>query len=42
MAVDATICNDAARIAEQSTVVLTFDMRQASAARSVGLSVIGG
>jgi uncharacterized protein len=60
MAVDATICNDAARIAEQtlcrtldalhlasalragaSTVVLTFDMRQASAARSVGLSVIG-
>jgi uncharacterized protein len=60
MSVDATICNDAARIAEQtlcgslasvhlasaaragsSTIVLTFDIRQAAAARSIGLSVVG-
>ncbi len=58
--VDATICNDAARIAEQTgcrsldsihlasalrtgpkTTLLTFDVRQANAARSMGLSVIG-
>ncbi len=60
MAVDATICNDAARIAEQtlcrsldsvhlasatragaSTILLTFDIRQAAAARSIGLRVVG-
>jgi uncharacterized protein len=60
MAVDAAICNDAARIAEQtlcrsldaihlasalragaSTVVLTFDIRQAGAARAIGLRVVG-
>lgn len=57
---DATTCNAAARIAEQTlcrsldsihlaaaqragsdTTVLTFDLRQAQAARSIGLSVIG-
>ncbi len=57
---DATTCNDAARIAEQTlcrsldslhlaaaqrsgsgTVLLTFDVRQAQAARSIGMSVIG-
>jgi len=60
VAVDATICNDAARIAEQTgcrsldsihiasalragpqTTFLTFDVRQANAARSMGLTVIG-
>jgi predicted nucleic acid-binding protein len=60
MSVDATVCNDAARIAEQtlcrsldavhvasalragaSTVLLTFDIRQASTARSMGLTVVG-
>lgn len=60
MSVDATICNDAARIAEQtlcrsldalhvasalragaSTVLLTFDIRQASTARSMGMTVVG-
>ncbi len=60
MGVDSAICNDAARIAEQtlcrsrdalhiasalragaSTVVLTFDIRQARTARAVGLNVIG-
>lgn len=60
MATDAVICNDAARIAEQtlcrsldalhvasalragaSTVVLTFDIRQARTARAMGLRVIG-
>ncbi len=58
--VDAVICNDAARIAEQTlsrsldavhlasakrtgsaTTVLTFDIRQARAARAIGLDVIG-
>jgi len=57
---DATTCNAAARIAEQTlcrsldavhlaaaqragaaTTVLTFDIRQAQAARSMGLAVIG-
>lgn len=57
---DATTCNEAARVAEQtlcrsldalhvaaalrtgqSTALLTFDIRQAQAARSVGLSVVG-
>ncbi|MCY4631857.1 MAG: type II toxin-antitoxin system VapC family toxin [bacterium] len=57
---DATTCNEAARIAEQTlcrsldalhiaaarragerTVLLTFDIRQAQAARSVGLTVTG-
>ncbi len=60
MGIDSVICNDAARIAEQtlcrsldalhvasalragaSTVVLTFDIRQARTARSMGLSVVG-
>jgi predicted nucleic acid-binding protein len=60
MSVDATVCNDAARITEQtlcrsldalhvasalragaSTVLLTFDIRQASTARSMGLTVVG-
>lgn len=60
VAVDATICNDAARIAEQTgcrlldsihiasalragsqTTFLTFDVRQANAARAMGLTVIG-
>lgn len=60
VSVDATICNDAARIAEQTgcrsldsihiasalrtgsqTTFLTFDVRQANAARSMGLTVIG-
>jgi len=60
VAIDATICNDAARIAEQTgcrsldsihiasalragakTTFLTFDVRQANAARSMGLTVIG-
>jgi len=60
IAVDATTCNDAARIAEQTgcrsldsvhiaaalragkrTTFLTFDVSQANAARSAGLSVIG-
>ncbi|MEE9415870.1 MAG: type II toxin-antitoxin system VapC family toxin [Acidimicrobiales bacterium] len=57
---DATTCNEAARIAEETlcrsldslhlaaawragpaTTVLTFDIRQAQAARTIGLSVIG-
>lgn len=57
---DATTCNEAARIAEQTgcrsldalhlacavrvgraTTVLTFDVRQAQAARSIGLQVVG-
>lgn len=57
---DATTCNEAARIAEETlcrsidslhlaaarragrgTTVLTFDNRQARAARSIGLDVIG-
>ena len=60
VAVDATTCNDAARIAEAtlcrsldalhiaaaarsgpSTRFLTFDVRQAKAARMVGLDVVG-
>lgn len=60
LAIDATICNDAARIAEQTgcrsldsihiasalragarTTFLTFDVRQANVARSMGLTVIG-
>ena len=60
IAVDATTCNEASRIAEQTgcrsldsihlasalragpaTTVLTFDVRQAQAGRSVGLQVIG-
>ncbi len=60
VAVDATTCNDAARIAERtlcrsldalhiaaairsgpSTRFLTFDVRQAEAARMVGLDVVG-
>jgi predicted nucleic acid-binding protein len=60
VAVDATTCNDAARIAESTlcrsldaihiaaavragpdTRFLTFDVRQAKAARTVGLNVIG-
>lgn len=60
VAVDATTCNDAARISEQtgcrsldaihlaaaaragaSTTVLTFDVQQAQAARSIRLSVVG-
>lgn len=60
MILDEAVCNDAARIAEQtlcrsldalhlagtiragpSTTLLTFDNRQAQAARSLGLSVIG-
>jgi predicted nucleic acid-binding protein len=60
VAMDATTCNEAARIAEQTlcrsldalhlasarragerTTLLTFDQRQAQAARSVGLAVIG-
>ena len=60
VALDATICNEAARIAEQTlcrsldalhvasairagsaTTLLTFDVRQAQTARSLGLAVIG-
>jgi predicted nucleic acid-binding protein len=60
VAMDATTCNEAARIAEQTlcrsldalhlasarragerTTLLTFDHRQAQAARSLGLAVIG-
>jgi predicted nucleic acid-binding protein len=60
VAMDATTCNEAARIAEQTlcrsldalhlasarragerTTLLTFDQRQAQAARSLGLAVIG-
>lgn len=60
VALDATTCNQAARIAEQtqcrsldalhlaaatragtSTTLLTFDVRQAQAARAIGVSVIG-
>ncbi len=60
VAVDATTCNEAARIAESTlcrsldaihiaaalragpdTRFLTFDVRQAKAARSVGLEVVG-
>ena len=60
VAIDAVVCNAAARLAEQTlcrsldaihlasaeragtgTVVLTFDLRQAQAARSVGLHVVG-
>ena len=60
IAVDATCCNEAARISEQTlcrsldaihlaaalragpaTTVLTFDQRQAQAARSLGLATIG-
>ena len=60
VALDATTCNQAARIAEQtlcrsldalhlaaamrtgaSTTLLTFDLREAQAARSIGLAVIG-
>ncbi len=60
VALDATTCNEAARIAEQTlcrsldalhiaaahragteTVLLTFDIHQAQAARSLGMAVIG-
>ena len=60
IAIDATTCNEASRIAEQTgcrsldalhlasalragqtTTLLTFDTRQAQAARSLGLAVIG-
>ncbi len=60
IAVDATVCSEASRIAEQTlcrsldsihvasaarvgteTTLLTFDLRRAQAARSVGLSVVG-
>jgi predicted nucleic acid-binding protein len=60
VALDATTCNEAARIAEQtlcrsldalhlgaalragrSTALLTFDVRQARAARALGMSVLG-
>ena len=60
VSLDATTCNEAARIAEQTlcrsldsihlaaarragsgAVLLTFDVRQAQAARSIGLGVIG-
>lgn len=60
IAVDATTCNEASRIAEQTgcrsldsihiacalragaqTTFLTFDVRQANAARSMGLAVVG-
>lgn len=60
IALDATTCNEAARIAEQTmcrsldslhiaaalragttTTFLTFDLRQAQAARTVGLNVVG-
>ena len=60
VSLDATTCNDAARIAEQTgcrsldalhlaaaqragsmTTLLTFDLRQAQAARSLGMSVVG-
>ncbi len=60
VAVDATTCSEAARIAEQTlcrsldsvhlasalragsaTTLLTFDLRQAQAARSLGLAVVG-
>ncbi len=60
VALDATTCSEAARIAEQTlcrsldslhlaaaqragaaTTLLTFDTRQAQAARTIGLSVVG-
>lgn len=60
VSLDASTCNEAARIAEQTlcrsldalhvasarragvfTTLLTFDIRQAQAARSVGLTVVG-
>ena len=60
VSLDATTCNDAARIAEQtgcrsldalhlasarragsSTTLLTFDVRQAQAARTLGMNVVG-
>lgn len=60
IAIDATTCNEASRIAEQTgcrsldaihlsaasragsaTTLLTFDVRQAQAARSIGLHVLG-
>lgn len=60
VALDAVTCNEASRIAEQttcrsldalhlacalragaSTTVLTFDLRQAQVARTLGLSVVG-
>lgn len=60
VALDATTCNEAARVAEQTgcrsldaihlaaalragsaTTLLTFDVRQAQAARSIGLTVVG-
>ena len=60
VSLDATTCNDAARIAEQTgcrsldalhlasalragsnTTLLTFDARQAQAARSLGMNVVG-
>lgn len=60
VSLDATTCNEAARIAEETlcrsldalhlaaawragraTTLLTFDIRQAQAARTIGLSVIG-
>jgi len=60
ISLDAQVCDDAAKVAEQTlcrsldaihlaaarragsaTTVLTFDRRQAQAARSIGLSVIG-
>lgn len=60
ISVDAVVCNEAARVAEQtlcrsldalhvasavragaSTVMLTFDIRQARTARAMGLRVIG-
>lgn len=60
VALDATTCNEAARIAEQAlcrsldsihlaaarragpqTTLLTFDLRQAQAARTLGMTVIG-
>ena len=60
IALDATTCNEAARLAEQTlcrsldalhlaaahragaaTTLLTFDHRQAQAARSIGMAVIG-
>ena len=60
VALDATTCNDASRVAEETlcrsldalhigaalragraTTLLTFDVRQARAARSLGMSVLG-
>ena len=60
VSIDATTCNEAARIAEETmcksldaihlasalrvskhTIFLTFDIRQAQAARTIGLDVIG-